>query len=486
MKKVIAIMTMVMVLMVGLTGCGGEKVEDSTSSLPKLKWYVMFQEQKDFNEVQEKINEITREKIGAEVEIVRIDLPSYREKLKLALASKENIDLCYTGMTYGYHNYVDNGSFLPLDDLLEKYAPKSYEQIPKEYWDVARVDGKIYGFINYQIVARQEGYVGIKDVLDKSGADLKSVKNFEELEPVLEKIKASSGPDVIPYAASKYTIRNMLGEKGIQIIADFVGYYDTDDSDLKVFNIYDEPLYEQSARLMKRWCDKGYTDKEAATVTNLRERISAGKIIIWPDTINPGVEANFKEMAGGKDVETVVTTPAIVTTKSVLATMQGLCSTSEHPELAVKFLELINTNEDNIYNILNFGIEGKHYNKVSENRIEMVKNSGYNPNMAWEFGNQFNAYLLPGQPETVWDDIKALNDSAFKSRILGFMFDEEPVKTEIALCSSIIDEYEPSLATGIVDVDTYLPEFREKLKNAGIDKVVKEVRRQLDEWKKNN
>jgi len=33
-----------------------------------------------------------------------------------------------------------------------------------------------------------------------------------------------------------------------------------------------------------------------------------------------------------------------------------------------------------------------------------------------------------------------------------------------------------------VDVDSVLPEFRQALKDAGIDKVIAEKQRQLDEW----
>ena len=105
--------------------------------------------------------------------------------------------------------------------------------------------------------------------------------------------------------------------------------------------------------------------------------------------------------------------------------------------------------------------------------------------MAWEFGNQFNAYLLPGQKDTLWQDTIDLNNSAYKSGILGFMFNPDPVKNEIALCSSVIEEYSGGLETGSVDPDVYLPKFLEKLKNAGIDKVLQESQKQLYEWRNN-
>ena len=39
--------------------------------------------------------------------------------------------------------------------------------------------------------------------------------------------------------------------------------------------------------------------------------------------------------------------------------------------------------------------------------------------------------------------------------------------------------------TGSVDVDEYLPMYRKELKDAGIEKIRKELQRQLRQWKKN-
>ena len=46
----------------------------------------------------------------------------------------------------------------------------------------------------------------------------------------------------------------------------------------------------------------------------------------------------------------------------------------------------------------------------------------------------------------------------------------------------MLDEYRCGLEWGVLDPDTALPEFRAKLKAAGIDKVVEEKQRQLDAW----
>ena len=44
-------------------------------------------------------------------------------------------------------------------------------------------------------------------------------------------------------------------------------------------------------------------------------------------------------------------------------------------------------------------------------------------------------------------------------------------------------EFGKSLYTGSVDPEEYLPKLQEKLEATGIDKVIDEMQRQIDEWK---
>ncbi|MOA60671.1 hypothetical protein D3C78_1856060 [compost metagenome] len=67
---------------------------------------------------------------------------------------------------------------------------------------------------------------------------------------------------------------------------------------------------------------------------------------------------------------------------------------------------------------------------------------------------------------------------------MGFTMNPESVKTEIAAISNVIAQYYLVLETGSVDPDKVLPQFIEKLKDAGIDKVIADKQRQLDEWAK--
>ncbi|MDR2157101.1 MAG: DUF3502 domain-containing protein [Clostridiales Family XIII bacterium] len=164
--------------------------------------------------------------------------------------------------------------------------------------------------------------------------------------------------------------------------------------------------------------------------------------------------------------------------------MTGVSATSENPIRAIKFIELLNTDKE-LYNLICYGVEGQHYRKTGENRIEPIIDSGYAVNIAWEFGDQFNSYLLPGYPDDVWEQTDGINDGAEYSPIVGFVFDPEPVRVEISNCEAVFTEFWYPLVSGVYQekTDERLAAFLSRLKESGADKIIGEMQKQLDAWK---
>ena len=71
----------------------------------------------------------------------------------------------------------------------------------------------------------------------------------------------------------------------------------------------------------------------------------------------------------------------------------------------------------------------------------------------------------------------------FCSPSFGFDFDLESVSTQVAGFRNVLDEFGKSLYTGSVDPDEYLPKLQEKLEATGIQEVIDEMQKQIDEWK---
>ena len=57
------------------------------------------------------------------------------------------------------------------------------------------------------------------------------------------------------------------------------------------------------------------------------------------------------------------------------------------------------------------------------------------------------------------------------------------MSTKVAGFRNVLDEFGKSLYTGSVDPDEYLPKLQEKLEATGVQDVIDEMQKQIDEWK---
>lgn len=70
----------------------------------------------------------------------------YNQKLNIVVASGQNVDIIWTSnWLFNYPGNVGKGAFMPLDELIPKYAPDVTGTMPDYVWDGVKVDGEIYG-----------------------------------------------------------------------------------------------------------------------------------------------------------------------------------------------------------------------------------------------------------------------------------------------------------------------------------------------------
>jgi putative aldouronate transport system substrate-binding protein len=133
--------------------------------------------------------------------------------------------------------------------------------------------------------------------------------------------------------------------------------------------------------------------------------------------------------------------------------------------------------------LINYGIEGTHYNKVSDSVISPTElTERYNPGSNWMFGNQFLNYVWESEDPDKWEKFRVFNQQAKLSPALGFVFNGDMVKAEIAAVVNVDRQYQSALETGSVDMDQVLPEYKERLIAAGIGKIIAEKQKQFDEF----
>lgn len=470
-------------MLLSFTGCG---VKKNTDEKVKLTWYIpAVLDSGDFDEIMSKVNEKLGREYNLNLEMIGIDGGNFDKKLQLINAGGEEYDLAFTSTWKNdYYANVNSGACLDISELLPKYAPKLYSQTSQTIWDAVKVDGKIYAAPNWQIQAKATGLTIPDEDLEAASMTIDEINTLEDLGTYLEKLHAvyPERNKVLPaweHVQRYYGYLDIIG----QAMPGVINF--KENGKLQVINQYETKDYEDYIKLRKSWVDKGYMfdkylpeDIKSSTMEDKEVRERPFTLHVY----SPGNEANILQSKGYPWSAKPIS-EAVLDAGGILAAMTHVSSTTKHPEEAVKMLEVINTDAE-IFNLLVWGIEGKHYTKVSENKVEKIENAGYPGIAHFILGSQKNSFLLSTQDDDLWDQIEAFNDNALSSPILGFSADLDSIATEIANCKTVLKKRSEMLDLGLVDPDSEIAALRKELKEAGVDTIIAELQKQIDEWSK--
>ncbi len=78
--------------------------------------------------------------------------------------------------------------------------------------------------------------------------------------------------------------------------------------------------------------------------------------------------------------------------------------------------------------------------------------------------------------------MKTFEASAIISPAYGFIFDASNSQSELENIQQVISKYYQAFGCGLLDIDIYYPKFLEELRQAGSEKLVEEVQRQINIW----
>lgn len=480
-----------------LSACSGngkneEKVIPSNGSAEKLTeltvaFPIFGTIPKDMSLIQDAVNEITRKKINATVKFLPIGISDWQQQMNLKFSSSEKLDLMAVLGTYT--SMVSRDQLLPLDQLLKEQGQGITKALDPAYLDAAKVKGTMYAVPTLRDMATSYGIAMRKDLVDKYNIDVNQINTLADVEGVLKTIKAGE-PDIAPLIPGTVGASILTNYQTYDNLIDRYGVLPNYDNDLKLVNLYETEEYAEQLKMVRNWYESGLILKDASTNKNFASAlIKSNRAFAYLLNIQPMSYSGESQSAGIPMVVRPLLRAAS-TTATITNTMWAIPVTSAAPAKAMEFLNLMYTDKE-LVNMLDWGIEGKHYVVKSDNIIDYppgvdAQSSGYNLNMGWLFGNEFLAYVWNGQDPKLWEKVAEFNKSALKSKALGFSFDPTPVKSEFATVGNVIGQYYLPLETGSVDPEEILTQFIAKLKTAGIDKVIAEKQKQLDEWAKTN
>ena len=485
-----------------LAACGGGGSSSSSGPVTVTYTFDAFTNLPDSSLVAQAMSNTSQFKdLKIQVALNPIQSASYDQKLQLGYSAGQEYDVVFTAPWVNtYTTNAQKGNFLAIDDLLPKYAPDLYKSMPTAFWDAVRIGGKIYGVPNQNYFAYVNGVFINKHLAEKYATYLPvgdALSSYRDIEPFLDQIKANE-PSVTPlYMAQNGIDSGMIFNSLDWGFDSFAGsavagirYQDTS---LEVLNVYETPEFLQSVQLRWEWGQKGYfkktpvpADQGAIAVQNGQYAVLFGQQA-KPNDI-PGIEQHFGIPLTVKKVG-----PTFLSTQGILQNMNSIPRTCAHPEQALQFLNLVNS-DATIFNLLCHGIEGQHYVFIDKAKKLIGFPSGvtattskYNPGTDWMFGNEQNGYYTDPNSVGIYANIQQANTTASRSTAFGFTFDPSNVTTQIAQLTPITGAVQTgslttALAYGQLNPSD-LPKYLQQIRQAGAADIVAEVQKQINAWK---
>ncbi|WP_039839090.1 ABC transporter substrate-binding protein, partial [Paenibacillus sonchi] len=470
----------------------GDSGTVDTSQPVTLKMIFVGPKPVDYDAVFGEINKKLKEKINTTLEGEFLDWSDWAQKYPLKLAANEDFDLIYAANWAGYNDQAIKGGFLELtDDMLKKYAPMTWEAMPQVSWGQAKVNGKLY------MVPQNRGETVEKLILYRE--DLRKKYNLPDINSpetyaTYLKTIAEKEKGVIPFTpeTGDWKFHNLdrvlLKQQNEWNMLDLdlpIGFKLTDPAG-KVFNVYETPEFKELVYYYKDLAEHNTWSKSALnSKLDHQQEFREGKTASITHNVGTlgSLMTDMREKNSTYELALADITPD--KKKSVaVSTQNGVAihATSKNPERALMMLDLLQ-NDKELHDLIMSGISGVHYNPVGDDKYTNAeKNANYTGFSNWCFNSPLNR-----DNASFPDEANALTEKwegeVFHYPLETFVFDNSKVKTEVANVGNVMLQYGIPLEYGTVkDVDKGLSNLQKQIKAAGIDKIIAEVQRQIDEF----
>lgn len=501
MKKRVISLSLAMGMVLALAACGGSGDTDTSGSgsssdasaddgeiahlVMSFRTNGTVPSEDNIHRIEDAINEITREKIGAEIELMIIDSGSYKQQMTLILSGDEQLDIMGANAAL-IPQSVAAEQLRDLQPLLEEYGQDILSLVSEKTLQCGYFDGTMYCLPVVCDTACGYGYYSMnKEIVDKYNIDVDAIKTYDDLTEVFQLVHDNE-PDINIVASATAGYSPMQYNVQWDKLGNYFGVLDNyGQDDLTVVNLFETDAYREYLEVMRDWYERGFISNDISSSTESgAAQVKAGTLFAYANANKPGIDAQEQqnsgvEMTGAQVLETF--------TISGNNWQWTIPENSAYPEKAMQFLNLLYSDSD-ILNLIVYGQEGEDYVVHDDGRIGYpdgidATSVGYScANMLWSFGYEFNAHVWETNEADVWDQTKEWNTTGLVSKAYGFVFNNTPVANEVAAVQNVYDQYRMSLECGLVDIDEALTQMNEEMYAAGLQTIIDEKQRQLDEW----
>ncbi|MZQ84905.1 extracellular solute-binding protein [Paenibacillus sp. 5J-6] len=463
------------------------KTEAPKREKVELQFYMLGNAPKDLQIIQDEVNKLALKDLNTTVKFNYTTWTDWDQKYKLLLSSGQQVDLIFTADWTQYQSYAKKGAFLPLDDILPKAAPTLNKYVPKDMWEAVKIDGKIYTVPATFKEYVTNGFVWREDLRVKY--NLPKPTSIETFEAYMDGIKKNE-PNILPFASGgdgnlivnglRDVVHNSVGSPlyGIGINYNKPG---------EVYSYWGSEEHMGDIKIAKRWMDKGFIPKNVLNVKDSTwDQLVSGKAASefgdnparFNDSLN---KMKSTHPDWNLDYYAFPTIKGYAQPVHPIHNGFAIPKSSKNAERALEFYEKMVT--DKAYNWLtSYGIEGKNF-QVDNGYYKMIGDNNSNgfpreSMNSWAWRNP--DFMLF---EKSFDGVKAIYKDLDKIQkpdiFTGFAEDYSSYQAEKAALEQVEKQYLWPLQLGLVaDLDAGMKTFMEKAKQAGLEKVQAEYKKQ--------
>lgn len=504
------LISMILSLCVGLgllAGCGNAETESKTGSSSKLEMetadsakskseekndkedpvhlrLVMYGEagSRNLEFFENEFNERIKEDLNMTIEV---DYLAWGEsaKMEAMLAAGEEFALMIYGDQVGY---MEKGYLAEIpEELMTENAPNLMNARMGLDFSSCKYQGTNYVIpVGAQVFSGPQDNIIIRnDILNQVGWDYKDIKTLEDLTEACIAVK-DAFPEIEIGKFGRFPCNveegdTVVGKGGPESQLYFYTDYNDVDSDV-IWGMYGSEEYKRELEYYYQWKELGFFDNESWLAEGDSFNLTcweAGNALMRYGEPSRIVDHKLAGVEGADVQYLEIENNQTVMNYNYEWGWAISAEAEEYKEDLIRLIDWIYASKEN-YLFALYGVEGVDWKYADDGKtIESLTSDAFF--YSWQHQTMYYQDSSVYAPED-WERYITQESKSINNKLIGFKFDETPVAVEKAAIAGVVSEYENRYMYDNYDewAEAVLP----KLEEAGYQKYLDEVQKQVSEW----
>lgn len=414
--------------------------------------------------VSEALSQITRERLGCNVEIAMLHPKDYDDLIDNLVLNSDLADILVCTKRENLEALINGNYIYCVDRYLDRYPEFKTCVSDEEAWLQTSVDGYCYGIPFGNDSAFASGFLMRSDICRELGVSAGDIADLQQLERLLLQVQARY-PELVPvvphyghmenfitYDPRAYGTVGAVADGGYQSIADLDGF-------------------AQLCETMYSWHKQELILRNAALSDDSRTAWIGSGLAFGSFARLGAYTQRQAEYELGMDLECICFGD-YMDAGHALADSFCIYAYTQDVELSLSLLRMIYT-DPQVRQLCVYGQEGVDYVYAADGAVI--------PSDAEPEGGRYIGWYWPLLDEISPPWRSEPSDVTVPASMVSRAFwplDQSAISVEVYQCGKVLDKYLEALCAGILEPGEGLARMRQELLDAGIETVVNEVNRQ--------